>query len=262
MEVIATVSLAGGQGKTTTCFFLSKMLAELGKKVLVIDGDPQANLTFYLNHEVEANQPTLFEVLTGTVETEDGIYPTEQENLFLIPADNGLSKVGDFLTSSGTGALILKLRLQAVKDIFDYVVIDVQPTRAPICLSAVGAAERVLIPAEAATKGLNSLLDTLKFLEEQAAVMAFTGQVMGAIPFRDRWIGRTQTLESRENIAAMKELAEEIEVLASIRESEQFKRAMRQGKLLSELGQTDLQYPFEQIIERVTAKKTLSRARN
>ncbi len=259
MEVIAAVSLAGGQGKTTTCFFLSKMLADLGKKVLVIDGDPQANLSFYLNHEVEANQPTLFEVLTGTVETEDGIYPTQQENLFLIPADNGLSKVGDFLTSSGTGALILKLRLQAVKEIFDYVVIDVQPTRAPICLSAVGAAEQILIPAEAATKGLNSLLDTRKFLAEQASVMAFTGQVMGAIPFRDRWVGRTQTLESRENIAAMKDLAREIEVLASIRESEQFKRAMRQGKMLSELGQTDLQYPFEQIIERISATKMVSR---
>ena len=89
--------------------------------------------------------------------------------------------------------------------------------------------------------------------------MAFTGQVMGAIPFRDRWVGRTQTLESRENIAAMKELAREIEVLASIRESEQFKRAMRQGKLLSELGQTDLQYPFEQIIERISATKMVSR---
>lgn len=259
MEVIAAVSLAGGQGKTTTCFFLSKMLAERGEKVLVIDGDPQANLTFYLNHEVEANQPTLFEVLTGTVETEDGIYPTSQENLFLMPADNGLSKVGEFLTSSGTGALILKLRLQAVKEIFDYVVIDVQPTRAPICLSAVGAAEQVIIPAEAATKGLNSLLDTLKFLEEQASVMAFTGQVMGVIPFRDRWIGRTETLESRENIAAMKELGGEIEVLGSIRESEQFKRAMRQGKLLSELGQIDLQYPFEQIMERMSATKMVSR---
>ena len=62
-----------------------------------------------------------------------------------------------------------------MKEIFDYVVIDVQPTRAPICLSAVGAAERVLIPAEAATKGLNSLLAPLKFLEEQSSVMAFMG---------------------------------------------------------------------------------------
>ena len=260
MKVIAAVSLAGGQGKTTVCFFLSKMLAERGKKVLVVDGDPQANLTFYLNHEVEANQPTLLEVVTGTVATEDGIYPTQQENLFLIPADNGLSKVGDFLSSSGTGALILKLRLQAIKELFDYVVIDVQPTRAQICLSAVGAADWVLIPAEALTKGLNSLLDTLKFLEEQASVMAFTGKVMGAIPFRDRWIGRTQTLESRENIAAMKELAGEIKVLATIRESEQYKRAIRQGKLLSELGQRDLEYPFEQIMELLKAEKVLSQS--
>lgn len=258
MHIIAAVSLAGGQGKTTTCFFLSKMLADQGKKVLVVDCDPQANLTFYLSHEVEQNQPTLFEVLTGSVATEDGIYPTEQDNLFLIPADSGLSKVGDFLSSSGTGALILKLRLQAVRDIFDYVLIDVQPTRSQICLSAVGAADEIIIPAEAATKGLNSLLDTLKFLDEQAPVLAFTGKVIGAIPFRDRWIGRTQAVESKEIISAMKELASHIPILPSIRESEQFKRAIRQGQLLSQLGKADLQYPFEQVISMLTNHKTLT----
>ena len=95
MRTIAAVSLAGGQGKTTTSYFLAKKLAEAGKKVLAIDCDPQANLTFFLNHEVSPNQPTLLEVIKGTVSTLDGIYPTEDKNLFLIPADNGLAKVSE-----------------------------------------------------------------------------------------------------------------------------------------------------------------------
>lgn len=249
MQTIAAVSLAGGQGKTTTCYFLAKMLAEAGKKVLVIDCDPQANLTFFLNHEVATNQPTLLEVIKGTVETEDGIYPTSESNLFLVPADSGLAKVSEYLSGSGTGALILQIRLQAIKELFDYVIIDVQPTRSQICLTAVGAADWVLIPAESATKGVNSLLDTQKFLAQQSQVMAFRGEILGIIPFRDRWVGRTQTLESRENIAAMREFAGCVPVLPTIRESEKFKQATRQGKLLRDLGAADLEYPFEKMME-------------
>ncbi len=252
MQTCACVSLSGGQGKTSVIFFLSLLLAATGKRVLAVDCDPQANLTFYLNHEVAANQPSLLEVLTGLVDTEDGIYATNYDNLLLIPADRGLFKVSDYLSSSGAGAFILKLRLQAVQKLFDYVLIDVQPSRSQICLSAVGAADFILIPVEASTKGVNSLIDTLDFLQEQAKVMAFTGSLLGVIPFRDRWIGRTQTLESKESIEAIKEFAGEIPVLPSIRESEQFKRAIRNGQLLSEIGQQDLQYPFEKIIQALT----------
>ena len=249
MLTIAAVSLAGGQGKTTTCYFLAKMLAQAGNKVLAVDCDPQANLTFFLNHEVASDRPTLLEVIKGIVSTEDGIYPTKESNLFLIPADRGLAKVNEYLSGSGTGALILQLRLQEIQQLFDYVIIDVPPSRSQICFTAVGAADWIIIPAESATKGVNSLLDTQNFLTEQAKVMAFGGQILGIVPFRDRWIGLTQTLESRDNIAAMKEFAEGSNVLPSIRESEQFKKAMRQGQLLSERGEKDLEYPFEKILE-------------
>lgn len=249
MKTCSCISLSGGQGKTTTSYFLSRLLAKQGKKVLAIDSDPQANLTFYLNHDVEPNQPTLFEVLTGVVKTEDGIYPTSYDNLFLIPSDKGLFKVSEYLSTSGTGAFILKLRLKNVKEIFDYAVIDVQPSRSQICLSAVGASEHILIPVESATKGVNSLIDTLEFLQEQEDLMVFTGNVLGVIPFRDRWVGRIQTKESKENIEVMKEIAEDLTIFPSILESEQFKRAIRQGVLLSEMNHSDLQFSFEKIIE-------------
>jgi len=96
---------------------------------------------------------------------------------------------------------------------------------------------------------MNSLIDTLDFLREQESLMAFTGKVLGVVPFRDRWVGNTQTIEGRQNIEAMKEFIGDIPILPSIRESEKFKSAIRQGKLLSDLGQTDLQYPFEEIIK-------------
>lgn len=249
MKTCSCISLSGGQGKTTTIFFTALLLASQGKRVLAIDADPQANLTFYLNHEVQPNEPSLFEVLTGQVQTEDGIYETSYENLFLMPADRGLFKVSDFLSSSGTGAFVLRIRLKAVADLFDYVLIDVQPSRSQLCLTAVGASQYVVVPVEANVKGVNSLVDTLDFLQEQTNLEAFTGKILGVVPFRDRWVGNTQTIEGRQNIEAMKELAPEVAVLASIRESEKFKNAIRQGKLLTDIGQPDLQYPFEQIVE-------------
>ncbi|HZG37069.1 MAG TPA: AAA family ATPase [Nodosilinea sp.] len=249
MKICSAISLSGGQGKTTTVFFTALLLARQGKKVLAVDADPQANLTFYLGHEVQPDEPSLFEVLTKQVEVEDGVYGTQYENLFVMPADRGLFKVSDFLSSSGAGAFILKQRLRKIRDMFDVVLIDVQPSRSQICLSAVGASDYVLIPVEANVKGVNSLVDTLDFLNEQAELEAFTGSVLGIVPFRDRWVGNTQTLEGRQNIAAMKEFAGDAPILASIRESEKFKNAIRQGHLLSDLGQPDLQYPFEQIVE-------------
>lgn len=245
MQTCSCISLSGGQGKTTTIFFTALLLAERGKRVLVVDCDPQANLTFYLNHEIQSDQPSLLEVLNGQVESEDGIYETDYDNLYLMPADRGLFKVSEFLSSSGTGAFILKLRLQAVSDLFEYVLIDVQPSRSQICLTAVGASDYVLIPVEANVKGLNSLIDTLDFLKEQSNLRAFTGQILGVVPFRDRWVGNTQTLESKDTIKEMKEFAGDIPLIASIRESEKFKHAIRQGMLLSSMDQSDLQYPFE-----------------
>jgi chromosome partitioning protein len=244
--------LSGGQGKTTTIFFTARLLAQHGHKVLAIDADPQANLTFYLNHDVQADDPSLFEVLTKQVEVEDGIYDTGYPNLFLIPADRSLFKVADYLSSSGADAFVLKQRLRQVANLFDYALIDVQPSRSQISLTAIGASQTVVIPVEANTKGTNSLVETLGFLEEQADLEAFTGTVLGVIPFRDRWVGHTQTLEERQNIEAMKDIAGQIPVLASIRESEKFKQAIRHGQLLAELGQPDLQYPFEQIVEALT----------
>jgi chromosome partitioning protein len=84
------------------------------------------------------------------------------------------------------------------------------PRRSQLCLTSVGASQFVIVPVEANVKGVNSLVDTLDFLQEQSHLEAFTGKILGVVPFRDRWVGNTQTIEGRQNIEAMRELAPDI----------------------------------------------------
>ena len=111
MLTITAASLAGGQGKTTSCFFLARALAKLGDKVLMVDADPQSSLTLYLGHEVEANQPTLLEVLKKQVAVEDGIYESNYPNLWLIPSDDGLEVIQEYLSSTPMGTLYFNKRV-------------------------------------------------------------------------------------------------------------------------------------------------------
>ena len=93
MLTLASLSLSGGQGKTTVAVLLSMYLARAGYTVLVVDADPQSNLTTFLQHEVAADQPTLLELYRKQVSLEDATYPTATKNLFLIPSDDGLDQV-------------------------------------------------------------------------------------------------------------------------------------------------------------------------
>jgi chromosome partitioning protein len=251
---ITAASLAGGQGKTTSSFFLARALARIGYKVLMVDADPQSSLTLYLGHEVEANQPTLLEVLKKQVGVEDGIYESNYQNLWLIPSDDGLETIQDYLSSTAMGELALKKRLQQVVELFDVAIVDSPPQRTQICLTAVVAAQELLIPAEASSKGLHSLVRTLQLVDELRAVDAFEGSILGVLPFRDRWVGRTQAKRSEVSIQDMREVAQGIKVVPSILESERYKQAIDTGKTLEELGYPDLELPFQKIIELLETK--------
>lgn len=248
MLTITATSLSGGQGKSTVCYFLGRLLARRGKRVLMVDADPQSSLTFYLGHEVEDTQPTLLEVLQKEVVVKDGIYALQYKNLWAIPADDALDRVQAYLSQSGVmGATLLKRRLKEVKSLFDVCIVDSPPQRSHICVTAMCAADVLIIPAEASSKGVNSLLRTMELVSELEEEEAFTGETLGFIPFRDRWIGKTQANRSKRSIEAMSKT--ELSVLPSILESERYKQAVDQGVMLSEMGHSDLEYPFEKIIE-------------
>lgn len=255
MITIVIPSLSGGQGKTTTALMLSHLLANRGYPTLAIDADPQHNLTTYMGFDLEPSDPTLLEVLKETVEkVEDAIYPVQgNKNLFLIPADDELDSAADFLAQSGVGAMLLLRRLEPLADLFKFCVIDAPPQRSQICMTAIGAANTVIIPAETSPKGYGSLLRTLELLASMQKLKATSATVLGVLPFRDRWIGRTQSLESRKAVEAMKETIEEGLLLPSVPESERYKQAISKCQTLAELGFPDLQYPFEVLIDTILA---------
>lgn len=257
MHTVSSVSLAGGQGKTTVSLFVAKALAQQGNTVLVIDADPQSSLTTFLGHQVEPESPTLLEVLKKQVSTEDGIYKTRYDNLFLIPSDDALDTVQDYLAGSGAGAFTLKRRLAPVSKLFDYCIVDAPPQRSQICLSVIGASNALMLPVEASVKGLQSLIRTLELINElQVDQEAFDGKILGVVPFRDRWVGLRRTNESESNIESMRQITHEWfkqdYVLPSIRESEKFKQAINRGLTLHEMGQEDLAYPIEVLVGKIT----------
>jgi chromosome partitioning protein len=231
---------------------LGRLLSRQGYPTLLIDADPQHNLTTYMDLDLQGNQPTLLELLKKSVSAEDGIYPSEgNDNLFLIPADDQLDTVQDYLSNSGVGATLLKRRIEPVADAFKVCIIDAPPQRSQICLTVLGAADALIIPAEASVKGYGSLVRTLDLLTTLQDVGATNAQVMGVLPFRDRWIGKTQTQESRSAVDGMREEVGESFILPSIRESERYKQAINRRSTLGEMGYSDLEYPFEVLIDKI-----------
>jgi chromosome partitioning protein len=255
MLTISAISLAGGQGKTTTTLLTAKNLAQRGFKVLAIDADPQASLTFLLGHTVAKTDPTLLEVLSGEIAVKDAFYTTDHGNLFLIPADNHLNKAQEVLSNTGGSAFFLRQKLRQLSNLFDFCLIDSPPQRIQLTLAVGGATDRLIIPVEATTKGVKSLVSTLTMIEDLQSLGAFTGVIVGIVPFRDRYFGLSQSIDSRDAIAAIK-LITDIPVLPSIVESERYKQALRTGTTLESLGFPDLEHPLTTIEEKILCLQT------
>lgn len=252
MLTVAIASLSGGQGKSTTALFLGRMLARQNLATLMIDADPQHNLTTYLGLELQPNQPTLLEFLKNSVPFEDTIYPIEgEDNLFLIPADDQLDNANEYLSGSGVGAMLLGRRLEPVAQAFQVCLIDSPPQRSQIAKSVIGAANFLVIPAEANVKGYGSLVRTLDLLASMQDIRATQAQVMGVLPFRDKWVGLNQTSESRLAVEGMAEEVGKDLLIPSIRESERYKQAINKQQSLESLGFKELEYPFEVLVKKI-----------
>lgn len=258
MKTVVFTSLGGGQGKSTSSYMVARLLARLGLRVLAIDGNPQADLSLYLRSDAEEDDPTLLELLKDQLQDPlDAVYTTPYENLFVIPCDRMLSEAKAYLQASGVAASVLRIRLEPFQDQFDYAVVDIQPTASELAITCVGAGDVFVLPCEANTKGHASGIDTFQFLDELKSLRAWSGEILGIVPFRDKWTGRNQTIKSRDGIKELKSLAaaHEVAMLPSILESDQFEAALKAGILLDELSPkyADLQYPFEEIVKRIGA---------
>ena len=247
MLTLAFASLSGGQGKTTAALMTARILSRMGKSVLLIDCDPQHSLTFFAGCEIEDTDPTLLEVLKGAIAPDEAIY--DVDGLSIIPADHGLEAARPWLMQSGMSATVLNTRLRKLKAKADLCIIDSPPQRTDLSTTALGAADKLIIPAECNPKGLNSVLSTMDAIEQLSDLGAFTGEIVGILPFRDQWVGANRTKTSTTFLDTIAELVPDVPVLPTIRESDKFKRALDEGSTPGELGKPDLEYPFEVIVE-------------
>jgi chromosome partitioning protein len=253
MLTIAITALSGGQGKTTASLLLGRALANLGYPTLMIDADPQHNLTTYLDLELQPNQPTLLEFLKKSVSFEDAIYPIEGlPNLFLIPADDQLDVVQDYLSNSGVGATMLLRRLEPIADTFKVCVIDSPPQRSQICLTVIGAADFLIIPAEASVKGYGS------FGEDARLTALFTGRkgdqrtrCWGFYPLETNGLVTLRLWKAASPLTRCGMKVGTELMLPSIRESERYKQAINKRTTLAAMGYADLEYPIDVIRSKI-----------
>ena len=171
MRVISLVNQKGGVGKTTTTKNLGAGLVREGKRVLLIDLDPQANLTYSLGirPENDDSMRTMYEVLKGTAQLKDVIL-THDNGLKLAPAHINLSASELELTSQAGRELILKEAIRPVLKDYDYILIDCAPSLGILTLNALVASREVFIPLQTeflAMQGMSKLLETLDLVKQR-----------------------------------------------------------------------------------------------
>ena len=177
--IIVFSNQKGGVGKTTTALNLGSFLAEKGKKVLLVDLDPQSNLTSgigYSIHEKESDtipekpkHKTVYDVLIGNKEFSEVFVSTQIENLFLVPAGIELAGAEIELVSLMSRETILRRKIQNVRNDFDYILLDCPPSLGLITINALTAAEQLIIPVQCeyfALEGLGQLIKTFNIVRK------------------------------------------------------------------------------------------------
>lgn len=167
-KIISVANQKGGVGKTTTTVNLSTILAKKGKKVLLIDTDPQGNATSGLGVEKESELST-YDLLVGDVDVEDIIQETAINNLSISPSNLNLAGAEVQLVSMMSREKRMKEKLDVIKDRFDYILIDCPPSLGLITLNSFTASDSVLIPVQCeyyALEGLGQLLNTVELVKK------------------------------------------------------------------------------------------------
>lgn len=169
-KIISLANQKGGVGKTTTTINLAASLAVLEQKVLVIDADPQANATSGLGFDVKNVQSSIYECIVNEVEAEKAVLSTDIENLDLIPSHIDLVGAEIEMLNMPNRENVLKVALEGLKDIYDFIFIDCSPSLGLITVNALTAADSVVIPVQCeyfALEGLGKLLNTIKIIQNR-----------------------------------------------------------------------------------------------
>ncbi|MGI6649491.1 MAG: ParA family protein [Bacillota bacterium] len=168
-RVIAIANQKGGVGKTTTAVNLGACLAQAGKKVLIIDIDPQGNATSGLGINRKTLEHCIYDVLINGIGIEEVMFSTNVNNLQIVPATLQLAGAEIELVSLIAREGKLKRALEKVKDKYDYILIDCPPSLGLLTLNALAASDRLLIPIQCeyyALEGLGQLMHTVQLVRK------------------------------------------------------------------------------------------------
>lgn len=168
-RVMAIVNQKGGVGKTTTAVNLGACLAEKGKKVLLVDVDPQGNTTSGIGLAKSKVQRCIYDVLINDVDIETVVFPTAYEGLFVVPATIQLAGAEIELVSVLNREVRLRKALERIREKYDYLLLDCPPSLGLLTLNALTAADSVLVPIQCeyyALEGLSQLLNTITLVQK------------------------------------------------------------------------------------------------
>ncbi len=168
-KIIAVANQKGGVGKTTTSVNLSACLAERGKRVVLIDFDPQGNSTSGLGVDKLNLDNSVYDVIINDVSAEECVVPTMIQTLFLMPANIDLAGAEIELVSQIAREQKLKNGISSLKHDYDYIMIDCPPSLGLLTLNALTAADTLLVPIQCeyfALEGLSQLMNTVKLVRK------------------------------------------------------------------------------------------------
>ncbi len=169
-RIIAIANQKGGVGKTTTSINLSASIAECGKKVLVIDTDPQGNTTSGLGVDKNELEDTIYELMLGECSITECIKKDVIKGVSLLPSNVNLAAAEIELIGVDKKEFILKKEVDWVKDLYDYILIDCPPSLSMLTVNAMTTANTVLVPIQCeyyALEGLSQLIHTVNLVKER-----------------------------------------------------------------------------------------------
>lgn len=173
MVVWTVANQKGGVGKTTSTIALAGLLAEQGHRVLLIDTDPHASLSYYFGIESEDLELSVYDLFLQPASKAlvmQSLCPTHYKNIDILPATMGLATLDRALGNKGGMGLVLKKAMHEIASEYDYVLIDCPPILGVLMVNALAASDRIIVPVQTeflALKGLDRMMKTLEIMQGQ-----------------------------------------------------------------------------------------------